>query len=209
MHDPVKHLCLVLSDWTKRLKSYAFYEHVRHHLRIRFLVIGTIKVYVEINRFKERIFFIVKWQFEIVLSVLPRPDIFIKGRFVVVRWFVIFISWFVIVLVRRSLFMLVIWFVAVLIRRFIVILIWRSVAIMRWIVDVLVRGFIIVLISLLLSLGSIKHYDSIRRITIITYLIRWPVVALIPWLIIILVRWLGRTIIVIVFLWREIPLLID
>ena len=105
--------------------------------------------------------------------------------------------------------MLVIWFVAVLIRRFIVILIWRSVAIMRWIVDVLVRGFIIVLISLLLSLGSIKHYDSIRRITIITYLIRWPVVALIPWLIIILVRWLGRTIIVIVFLWREIPLLID
>ena len=182
-------------------------------------MIGTIKVYVEINRFKERIFFIVKWQFEIVLSVLPRPGIFIKGRFVVVRWFVIFISWFVIiiiswfviVLVRRSLFMfmLVIWFVAVLIRRFIVIMIWRSVAIMRWIVDVLVRGFIIVLISLLLSLGSIKHFDTIRRIIIITYLIRWPVVALIPWLIIILVRWLSRTIIVILFLWREIPLLID
>ncbi len=155
---------VVVLWWGRDVRFRIFMLVVSTVFRIGFLVIRTIKVYVKIDGFKEIIFVIVKWQFEIVLSVLPWSVIFTIGRFVVIRGFVviliirsviILISWFVIVLVRRSLLILVIWSVIVFIRRFIVFLVWRSVAIIRWVIDVLIRRFIIVLISLLLSLWSI------------------------------------------------------
>lgn len=152
------HWFIVVVLWWRRDVRYGiFIVVVSSIVRLGFLVIRTIKVYVKIDRFKEGIFVIVKWQFEIVLSILPWSVIFIVGRFVVVRGFVviliiwyviILISWFVIVLVRRSLLILVVWFVVAFIRRFIVFLVWRSLSVIRWVIDALVRGFIIVLISL-------------------------------------------------------------
>jgi hypothetical protein len=155
---------VVVLRWGRDVRFRIFILVVSVVFRFGFLVIRAIKVDVKIDWFKERIFVIVKWQFEFVLSVLPWLVIFTIGRLVVISGFVvilitrsviILISGFVIVLVRRSLLILVIWIVIAFIRRFIVFLVRRSVAIIRWVIDVLVRRFIIVLISLLLSLWSI------------------------------------------------------
>jgi hypothetical protein len=155
---------VVVLRWGRDVRFRIFILVVSVVFRFGFLVIRAIKVDVKIDWFKERIFVIVKWQFEFVLSVLPWLVIFTIGRLVVISGFVvilitrsviILISWFVIVLVRRSLLILVIWIVIAFIRRFIVFLVRRSVAIIRWVIDVLVRRFIIVLISLVLSLWSI------------------------------------------------------